>query len=284
MQSRRVAKRRDSEETNFSLLTQALERRHHIVEHLPDTQRRSASALGDRIVQVEDIDPVETQSRQAAFERYSYRIGNAAEFAGRQPDLGADDHIGRFEVLQNAAKVLFRLAVAVLYRGVEIVDARAERTRDGTLLVGRIATYHDSANRTAAEAQHRELHSRASKSPQLHRRSSDGTETMQCRARVTQPGYFAGAMIGPPTALAFMMSRPYNFGKLGGSVDVDFLSQIRSHIGIGGDALSGRASGPCPSSCPSRPCVILDPRLAARLRESRHRQLEHLRQFSELRW
>ena len=222
MQRRRVAQCRDPEETNLSLLTQALERRHHVAEHLSDTQRRSASGLGDRIVQVKDVDPVKTQSRQAAFERYRHGVGNAAEFAGRQPDLGADGHIGRFQVLQNTAKVLFRLAIAVLYRGVEIVDAGADRPRDGTLLVGRIAAHHNSAHGAATEAQHRELHSRASKYPQLHRRSSDGTETMQCRARVTQPGYFAGAMIGPPTALAFMMSRPYNFGKLGGSVDVDF--------------------------------------------------------------
>ena len=202
----------------------------------------------------------------------------------RHPDLGADDHVGRFQLLQDAAKVLFRFAIAVQHRGVEIVHAGGDRPRDGALLVGRIAAHHQSAHRAAAEAQHRELHSRATKCPQLHRRSSDGTETMQCRAHVTQPGYFAGAMIGPPTALAFMMSRPYNFGTLGGSVDVDFLSQIRSHIGIGGGALSGRASGSCPSSCPSRPRVILDPRLAARLRESQRRQLEHLRQFSELRW
>src|SRR5580693_7127724 len=45
----------------------------------------------------------------------------AAEVTGRQPDLGADDHVGRFELLQDAAEIHFRFAVAVLHRGVEVV-------------------------------------------------------------------------------------------------------------------------------------------------------------------
>ncbi len=173
MQRRRVAERRHPEETNLALLTQPLERRHHLVEHLPDAQRRSAAVLGNRIVQMKDVDPVKTQPRQTAFERCPDRVGDAAELAGRQPDLGADGHIGRLQLLQNAAEVLFRFAVAVLHRGVEVVDAGGDRPRDGPLLVGGIAAHHQSAHRAAAEAQHRELHSRAPKDPQLHRCSSD---------------------------------------------------------------------------------------------------------------
>ena len=124
-------------------------------------------------MQVKDVDPVKTQSRQTAFERHRHGVGNAAELAGRQPDLGADDHVGRFQPLQDAAKVLFQFAIAVLHRGVEIVHAGGDRARDGALLVGRIAAHHKSADRAAAEAQHRELHSRAPKDPQLHRCSSD---------------------------------------------------------------------------------------------------------------
>ena len=172
MQGGRVAHRRNPEKTDLALLTQALERRDDIVEHLPDAQRRSAACFGNRIVQVKDVDPVKAQPRQAAFERRRYGVGDAAEIAGRQPDLGADGDVGRFQLLQNAAKVLFGFAVAVLHRGVEIVHAGGERPRDGALLVGGIAAHHDSADRAAAEAQHRELHSRASKDPQLHRCSS----------------------------------------------------------------------------------------------------------------
>ena len=91
---------------------------------------------------------------------------------GRHADLGADHHIGRLQLLQHAAEILFRFAIAVLHRGVEIVDAGGDRARDGALLVGGIAAHHQSADGAAAEAQHRELHSRAPKDPQLHRRSS----------------------------------------------------------------------------------------------------------------
>ena len=118
---------------------------------------------------MKDVDPVKTQSRQTAFERLCHGVGNAAELARRQPDLGADDRVGRFQRLQNAAKVLFRFAIAVLHRGVEVIDAGGDRPRDGALLVGRIAAHHKSAHRAAAEAEHRELHSRAPKDPQLHR-------------------------------------------------------------------------------------------------------------------
>ena len=136
---------------------------------------------------MKDVDPVKTQSRQTAFERYPHGVGNAAELAGRQPDLGADDHVGWLQLLQNAAKVLFRFAIAVLHRGVEVIDAGGDRPRDGALLVGRIAAHHKSAHCAAAETQHRELHSRAPKDPQLHRCSSDWLEIMRCRIPVAQP-------------------------------------------------------------------------------------------------
>ena len=118
---------------------------------------------------MKDVDPVKTQPRQAAFERCRDGVGDAAELAGRHADLGADDDVGRLQRLQDAAKVLFRFAVAVQHRGVEVVDAGGDRPRDGALLVGGIAAHHQSAHRAAAEAQHRELHSRAPKDPQLHR-------------------------------------------------------------------------------------------------------------------
>ncbi len=59
MQRRRVADCGEPKETCLALLTQPLERRHHITEHLSDAERFPAPALGDRIVQVEDVDPIE---------------------------------------------------------------------------------------------------------------------------------------------------------------------------------------------------------------------------------
>src|SRR6202171_4012551 len=80
-------------------------------------------------------------------------------------------------------------------------------------------------------------------------------------------------------ALAFLISGAYSCRTFGGSTDVHVRRQIRSRIGIGG-ALSGRANG----ICPSRPCDILDPKLARRLRwqSGRRPELEHLRPLSEL--
>ena len=123
---------------------------------------------------MKDVDPLEAQPRQAAFERFRHRLGNAAEIALRQPDLGADDRVGRLQRLQNPAEVLFGFAIAVLHRGVEVIDAGGERPRDGALLVGGIAAHHDSADRAAAEAEHRELHARAPKNSHLHRRPPIG--------------------------------------------------------------------------------------------------------------
>ena len=154
MQRRCVADCGEPKKTRLALLPQPLECRHDISEHLSDTERFTAAGFGDRIVQVEDIDPIEAKSRQTAFERLRHGLGNAAEFAARQPDLGADGHVGRFEPLQNAAEILFQFAVAVLHRGVEVVHAGGDRPRDGALLVEWIAAHHESADRAAAEAQH----------------------------------------------------------------------------------------------------------------------------------
>src|SRR5258708_33600242 len=96
-------------------------------------------------------------------------------------------------------------------------------------------------------------------------------------ATLGYPVTFGDAMAS--AALAFLISGAYSFRTLCGSADVHFRRQIRSRIGIGG-ALSRRANGPCPS----RPCDILDPKLARRLRwqSDRRPELEHLRQLSEL--
>src|ERR1700681_4927186 len=99
------------------------------------------------------------------------------------------------------------------------------------------------------------------------------------RVGATRQPVADGEATASGAALAFLISRPYSFRTLGGSADVHFLKQIRSRIRIG-SALSGRANGPCPS----RPCDILDPELARRLRwqSNRRPELEHLRQLSEL--
>jgi hypothetical protein len=145
---------------------------------LPHAKRFATAVLGDRIVQVEDIDPLAAQPREAVFQRLRYGVGDTAECGARQPDFCADDRVGGFEELQDATEILFRLAVAVLHRGVEIIHADGERAGDSALLVARIAAHHQSADRTAAKTQHRKLHAGAAVDPHFHRRSS------ACAARV----------------------------------------------------------------------------------------------------
>jgi hypothetical protein len=79
--------------------------------------------------------------------------------------------VSRFQLLQNAAKILFRFAIAVQHRGVEVVDPGGDRACDGTFLIGSIAAHHQSAHRAATEAEDREVHSRAAKDTHLHRGS-----------------------------------------------------------------------------------------------------------------
>ena len=152
MQCLRVTDCRDPEEADFSLLTQALECRYDFAEHLSDAKRRSVFCPGNRIVQMEDIDVIETQSDETAFQRYRHRVGDAAEIAGRHPNLGADGHIGGLQLSQKATEILLRLAIAVLNRSVEVIDAGGERPRNGSFLVGRVAAHHEAPHSAAAEA------------------------------------------------------------------------------------------------------------------------------------
>ena len=59
MQRHGVADCGEPEETRLALLAQQLERRYHVTEHLLDAESLPAAGLSDRIVQVEDVDPIE---------------------------------------------------------------------------------------------------------------------------------------------------------------------------------------------------------------------------------
>ena len=43
-------------------MAQALERRHHVIDHLLDTERFFATGFSDRVVQMEDVDVFATQA------------------------------------------------------------------------------------------------------------------------------------------------------------------------------------------------------------------------------
>ena len=69
VQRRRFADRGEAEKAGLACLPQTLEGRHDLVQHLAHPERVPAAALRNRVMQVEDIDPLEPQPRQTAVER-----------------------------------------------------------------------------------------------------------------------------------------------------------------------------------------------------------------------
>jgi hypothetical protein len=53
-------------------------------------------------------------------------------------------------------------------RCVEVIDAGGDRACNGALLIERIAANHQSTDRSAAEAQHRKVHSGAPEHSHVH--------------------------------------------------------------------------------------------------------------------
>src|SRR5262249_45558688 len=160
--------RGEPEEPQLAVAAQPLHRRYGFAEDLRNAVGLAAAGLRDLIMQVQDVDPLETQPLQAGVERPRHRVADAAEVVGLQPHFGAAQRVGGLELLPDGAEVLFRFAFPVLPRRVEIVDAGRDRACDGALLVARVAAYHQPADRAAAEAQHRELQSGASERAHLH--------------------------------------------------------------------------------------------------------------------
>ncbi len=169
---RGVADCGDPEEPRLALSPQPVEGGYYILEDLPGAHRLAAARDGDGIVQMEDVHPLHAQALQAAVKGSAYGVLDPAEIAGRQADLGADDGVGGLQLSEHAAEILLGLAIAVLYRGVEVVHPGLERPGDSPFLLAGVAAHHQPADRAAAEAEDRDPHPRATEDPHLHRRSS----------------------------------------------------------------------------------------------------------------
>ena len=93
MQRRRVADGGDAEEAHLALLAELLERRHDLVQH---GFRRHASpppSVGDRIVQVEDVDLLAAHACRLASSDSATAAPMRPKSADRIPHLGADDDV-----------------------------------------------------------------------------------------------------------------------------------------------------------------------------------------------
>src|SRR6266516_1208639 len=109
---------------------------------------------------------------QTSLDGFGDGLLDATELGGGQPHLGADDRVLRLQLLERAPEVLFRFAVAVLHRGVEIIDAGFERARDRPFLVRGLAAHHQPAHRPAAEAEDRDPQPGPAECPHFHGVSS----------------------------------------------------------------------------------------------------------------
>ena len=105
VQRRGIADRRDSQEARLAALALTLEGRHQFFEDLPNAERVAAAIHGNGIVKVKDVDPLQTQPLQASVKRRTDGVGNAGEIEGSQPYLRANDCVGGFQFLENAAKI-----------------------------------------------------------------------------------------------------------------------------------------------------------------------------------
>src|SRR5665213_620529 len=122
---------------DLALLNELLERRHDFVEHALDREAAATRRTHDRVVELVEVDPFELQAPEARLDRAGDAGADLARLRGRrQAGLGPDSDVG-LQRFDHAAKILFRAAVAVLRRGVEIIDAELQRAGDGALLVGR---------------------------------------------------------------------------------------------------------------------------------------------------
>src|SRR6516164_10198557 len=163
-----VADRGNAAKAGLALLPQSLESRNRLAENGLGRKAAVAAVHGDVIVQLEQVDPVELQTLQARLQRCGYCRTNAAALAVGNADFGTDEYVG-LQALQDAPEIALGFAVAIHRRGVEVVDAKLDGTRDRPLLVGRIAAHHQTPNGAAAEPEDRYRETGAAECPCFHR-------------------------------------------------------------------------------------------------------------------
>src|SRR5262245_47252379 len=108
MDGSRVSEGRDPEEAYLALLLEALERRDDTLEHGRRIER--AASRREQVVQLEEVDAVQTESSEARLQRFRDRVGDPAAVLELETELGAEDDV-RPEDPQHSPEILFRLPV-----------------------------------------------------------------------------------------------------------------------------------------------------------------------------
>ena len=164
---RRLADAAEADEARLARLLQLLQRRDDLVQRDLDVHAVVGVLGGQRIVQLEEIDVIHAEARQALVHRLRDELGDPRAVGRLQPELGAEHDVG-LQRLQHAAEIALGLAVAVERGGVDVVDAELDGARDRPLLVGRRALGHQAADGAGAEAEHGNFEAGAAQFTLLH--------------------------------------------------------------------------------------------------------------------
>src|SRR4051794_28707702 len=105
MQSPGVANGGDGHERGVSRPLQRLKDRNDLVLDLRNAQRFAAAGLGDRIVQVEDIDVVHAEAAQAAVHGVGYHTANGVKICRWYTDLCPDIDVGGLLSRQDPSEI-----------------------------------------------------------------------------------------------------------------------------------------------------------------------------------
>ena len=171
VQRRGFADRREADVACLALLARAREGGHHVAEHFVGAHGLPV-ARADHVVQLKNVDMIALQPSERCIERGRDRGTDVAP-PGGQAHLGRGDGagilLGDLEPLTDHLRQRpIGHAVAVRGRGVEMIDASFERTRDRALLIGGRPACHQSADRAATEGQHRDVKSSTPEFSCLH--------------------------------------------------------------------------------------------------------------------
>jgi hypothetical protein len=102
------------------------------------------------IVNLQDVEVLNLEPAQGGLGGTNHMTGNVVEVARAYFDFRIQ-HRARLEALQHLAKVLFRNAVTVIWRSVEIRDTKIESAPDDSRLFVEIAADHQARITAAAE-------------------------------------------------------------------------------------------------------------------------------------
>src|SRR5207244_12751181 len=169
----RLAERGDAAEPDLPLLAELLHGGHDFAEHVAEAQGTGAARELDPVVELKQIDAVQTEPTQARVERAGARPGDGLQIARTEAEFRADMH-PRAERLQHLPEVPLGLAVTVGRRRVEVVDTELHGPGDTALSLCRRPPDNQPADIAASEPERRHRQTRLAQTSRFHGSSLSG--------------------------------------------------------------------------------------------------------------